>query len=381
MLYFKTFSSKVEVAAGEPLGGSDPSRLSSYASSDLEVNGLEFTASNGRSYCVCSVDALYAGRLVDKFKPDESTSYVFAASHTHYAPMIDDRKPLIGRFSQTAFDAYVKAINHAQKKEIKVTRCRLYRGEVDVPVYRRFDYPNGILNRFLTRHFGFYPNEAMEIDRSIYVLIFDSEDGPSVAVAYHACHPVTRGVKCEVSADYIGAMRQAIRKRFSVDAVIFLQGCTGDVRPNLAEKRVAWLPRCRWNWKFNWHPVESVISEVNSKYAHAIQSARECRAITFDECSFCVDKRLVSLNGDSEVEVLCIKISHDIEFNFLPFEISHRYHLDSISNNKIKFIVSCVGDTIGYLPHPSQYHAGGYEVDGSSRYMGLRQGLKLKDSI
>ena len=44
------FSAKVGVCAGEPLGGHDPSRLSSSSSDELEVNGLSFTSRDGLSF-------------------------------------------------------------------------------------------------------------------------------------------------------------------------------------------------------------------------------------------------------------------------------------------------------------------------------------------
>ncbi len=250
MKRMKMFSSTVEVAAGEPLGGSDPSRFSLSPSNALEVNGLAFTSVDGRAYRLCSIDALYAGRLVDGFKPDAAV-HIFAASHTHYAPMLDGGKSRIGGFSQTGYDAYVRALTQAENRETQPTRCRLYRAEVDVPVYRRFDYPDNILNRFLASRFGFYPNEARKIDQSIYLFEFGDGERAHFVVVYHACHPVSQGVGCELSPDYVGAIRQAVRERFSVETVVFLQGCAGDVRPNLARKRVAMKRRCKARARFS----------------------------------------------------------------------------------------------------------------------------------
>jgi hypothetical protein len=44
----------------------------------------------------------------------------------------------------------------------------------------------------------------------------------------------------------------------------------------------------------------------------------------------------------------------------------------------MKFIVSCSNHTLGYLPYPNQLSSGGYEVDGSRRYMGLKNRIFLK---
>ena len=380
MICIKIFSSKVELAAGEPLGGSDPNRFSQSPSDALEVNGFAFTAGDGRTYRICSVDALYAGRLVERLKSEEAF-HIFAASHTHYAPMLDDNKPYIGGFSQVGFDAYVRALVLAANREVEISRCRLYLAEVDVPVYRRFDYPDSSLNRFLASRFGFYPNEAMPIDRSIYLFEFGDIRQGHFVVVYHACHPVTQGVGCELSPDYIGAIRQAVRDRFSIETVVFLQGCAGDIRPNLAKKRIPWLPRFRLNWKFNWFPAEQVITQVYEKYANAIRAAVKSRDIVLGECPFDVSTRELRLADGREVETFRIGLPGGIEFHFLPFEVSHLYHFDATSASGKKFIVSCANDTGGYLSHPSQHQAGGYEVHGSLHYMGLKEKLEIKESI
>ena len=58
-----------------------------------------------------------------------------------------------------------------------------------------------------------------------------------------------------------------------------------------------------------------------------------------------------------------------LEFFFLPFAVSHRYHLDAqaADRSRTKLLDSRAGDVKGYLPHPSQLRFGGYEVDASRR--------------
>lgn len=373
----RLFSSGIELKSGEPLGGSDPSRISLSSNEVLEWNGFEVVAKNGRSYRICSVDALYAGRLVEYFKSSE-VDYIFAATHTHYAPMLDDSKPHIGGFSHVGFNAYVKALEEVELNEVDSTICRLYRAEVDVPVYRRFDYPDNILNRFLTSRFGFYPNEAKAIDKSIYFFEYGDAERAHFVLVYHACHPTSKGVSCELSSDYIGAIRQAVRERFAVDVVVFLQGCAGDIRPNVARKRISWLPRFRLNWKFNWHPKKAEVSQVNERYSAAVKEAVKYQEVALIEESFEVNTRLLSLVNGGEIEVFFIKLFAEVGFNFFPLEISHLYSLEVQSRESGVFIVSCVNDTVGYLSHPSQHQSAGYEVSGSLHYMGLKNKLEVK---
>jgi hypothetical protein len=379
MTRISLFSSKVDLPAGEPLGGNDPARASLSPSDALEVNGFEFSAGDGRRYRLCSVDALYPGRLVDRFISDDVV-HIFAASHTHNAPMLDDGKPHIGRFSRSGYDAYVSVLLNANNRVVEPSRCRLYRAEVDVPVYRRFDYPETILNRLLASRFGFYPNEARKIDRSIYLLEIGDEIRAHCVVVYHACHPVTRSSGCETSPDYVGSIRQAVRERFGVQSVLFLQGCGADVRPNLAKKRVDWLPKSRLNWKFDYYPDISTVAEIDAKYAEAIYGAKKYKDIVLGDQPFEVSVSRRHLSDGREVRAFRIAIANSVELDFLPFEVSHLYHLGSTSLVGKKFIVSCSNDTIGYLAHPSQHRAGGYEVHGSLHYMGLKKKIEIKES-
>lgn len=374
------FSANVEVGAGEPLGGHDPSRLSLNSSDELEVNGLSFTAQDGLSYRLCSVDTLYAGQLVEGFKSAEDI-HIFAASHTHCAPMIDSGKPKIGGFSAGGFEGYFHAISRAEQTRVKPTRIRIYQAQVGVPVYRRFDYPDTILNRLLTSRFGLYPNDKKNIDRNIYLFEFGGEGHTDFVLIYHACHPVSCGVNCEVSSDYVGAVRKAVRERFSCKTVVFLQGCSGDVRPNMAKKRIPWLPRCRLNWRFNGSPELQHIAQVNNEYATAVWRAKKCRDIVIGEYQFDASVRQASLTDGRGIDIWRIKLPGGIEFHFFPFEMSHLYHLDWECGGVGKFIVSCANDTLGYLSHPSQHRAGGYEVYGSLNYMGQREKLQLKEML
>ncbi|UCJ15192.1 hypothetical protein K5Q02_15125 [Pseudomonas sp. MM211] len=326
------------------------------------------------------MDALYAGRLVEYFKNSE-VSHIFAATHTHYAPMLDDRKPHIGQFSSAGFEAYVSALKQSEFEEVDSTLCRLYRAEVDVPIYRRFDYPDNSLNRFLSSRFGFYPNEAKVIDKSIYLFEFGDEHRAHFVMVYHACHPTSRGVSCELSSDYIGAIRQAVRKRFAVNVVVFLQGCAGDIRPNLARKRVSWLPRFRLNWKFNWLPKVDSVLRLNEKYFDAVMGAVKYQDVSLEGGKVGFNIRKLKILSGEAVDTFSINLFDAIGFHFFPFEVSHLYHLEMPSLDTANFIVSCTNDTIGYLSHPSQHQAAGYEVFGSLYYMGLKEKIEVKELI
>src|SRR5690554_1320825 len=100
------FSTPVDLPAGLSLGGFSSPRHSSSASNSLEVNGWSFTDKiSGRKVGVYVIDALYPGELSAALTERDRFT-ILAASHTHYAPMLDGRKRGLGEFSSEALDAY-----------------------------------------------------------------------------------------------------------------------------------------------------------------------------------------------------------------------------------------------------------------------------------
>jgi hypothetical protein len=378
----QVFSQPIHIDAGEPLGGFTDERRSIAKSNALELNGWSFNdAASGRSIELCAVDALYAGDLVDVLAPLNSKR-IFAASHTHYAPFLDSRKPQLGPVSKGTLLAYRDALLGAQMHPITPARCVIFKAEVPIPIYRRFDAPDNILSRFLTKTAGMFPNAMQDIDTNIYLFVFENMHSDATFVLIlHACHPVSRAERSQTSPDYVGSIRTAVRERFGNVPCIFLQGCAGDLRPNLAKKRLNWIPRSRLNWQFDW--TLSVVNEasVDAAYSFAVAKAIACQTIVLSADSVRVDKLNLDLLHQGLIECPVIVIANQLRFEFIPFEVSHRFHLEAQSDNSMRFIVSCADRTLGYLPHPSQIAARGYEVDGSRDCMGLAQRVILRKGV
>ena len=66
----------------------------------------------------------------------------------------------------------------------------------------------------------------------------------------------------------------------------------------------------------------------------------------------------------------------------MPFEVSHWYHLyhGGEQDGRYIFWVSSATEVLGYLPYETQLRYGGYEVNGSSRYMGRLHPFYLSSS-
>jgi len=375
------FSCKIEVPFGYCLGGyGDSTADGTNAGGSLNVNGFGFDdLVTTRCIEVCSIDALYAGDLAMRHV-DQRIQRIFAASHTHFAPMLDVTKPRLGRHSPDTVGAFERAIEGASRERIVPNSCIVLRGEVKIPVYRRFDFPKSFVNDLLTRYGGLFPNDAHEVDRGVYIFLFRNGSSNLFAITYHACHPVTRHNEKAVSADYVKAIRQGILDRFGTSHSLFFLGCAGDIRPNFANKRVKWLPKSRFNWRFRYPPTEADQHEADQQYHNAIYNANAIASFSVNSSDFFFQLRNLNVKGIGNVLVPEVYIGNHLRFSFFPFEMSHRFHLSEHSRemSPTKFIVSCANHTLGYLPYPDQIPARGYEVDSSRKYMGLTERLMLK---
>jgi neutral ceramidase len=365
------FTNTVPLAAGQSLGGYAGIRISAEPSQALEINGCSFVdAATRKPVELCSLDALYAGDLT--YRPyTDSVRRIFAASHTHYAPMLDSTKPRLGAGAVDGIEAFARAIQLAPRRQITPDRCRIHRAAVPIPIYRRFDVPDTPLNRFLTARAGMYPNEKQAIDRHLYLFEFSRGEMPEFLVVQHACHPVSRQNRNLVSPDYVGAIRHAVRERFGPVPCLFFLGCAGDIRPNFAGKRVGWLPRSRLNWRFEMASSHNQ-DYADDTYAHAVRTAELWRSLEISADSFSLEHRVMSLEHQT-IDIPCLLICNQLRFDFVPFEVSHFFHLEAQMTNPMRFIVSCSNHTRGYLPHSRQLAGGGYEVDFSRAYMGMSQ--------
>lgn len=374
----QVFSCPVHIEPDQPLGGYAGERLSISASDALELNGLSFNdPQSGQQVELCTIDALYAGDLVGD-EVGANRHRIFLASHTHFAPMLDSRKPQLGAVSVTALAAWRKALRDVYRHGAEFSSCTVWRAEVSVPIYRRFDVPDSVLNRWLTQWAGMFPNPQQPIDRNLYLFELGVPGRTDAVIMLHACHPVSRADPGRTSPDYIGALRTAVRSRFGDVPCLFLLGCSGDIRPDFGRKRVDWLPRNRLNWRFEWPVRPQSEQRVDHAYTQAVAAAQVWQTIKLAQNSLRLSFTDLVLVHQPVLRIPCLHVGERLRFEFVPFEVSHLFHLDAQKKDPMRFIVSCADNTLGYLPHPSQIAAGGYEVDGSRACMGLTDRVQLK---
>lgn len=373
----ESFSESIYFEPGCCLGGNAADTMAQSAPQPLELNGISIDRGLSGEFTIATIDALYSGEMATNFG---SKRNIFCASHTHYAPMIDANKHLLGGFSNKSFSKWKSSFKTRSLKNIAVDDCQFFMANVDAHIYRRLDYPRHSLNKFLNSKVGLFPNDSLKFDRSIYVWLFRAADVPCFAFVYHAGHPVSRHRSLEISADYIAAIRSTIRLNWPGIPVLFFQGCGADLRPRILGKRNQFLPRFWLNKKFISPPSLEEEDRIDEMYKNAIHSLQKIKSFDCVSSDFTLKYGRLGICGQEDIVYPKLSINKNFEFHFLPFEMSHLFHLLDRQGQDYRFLVSCSGDTKGYLPHPLQLPFGGYEVDASRRFMSLKERLKIESA-
>lgn len=160
-----------------------------------------------------------------------SENVLLAASHTHAGPVTQrlemfeepDLHYLAELEMKLAGAAYV-ANNRLEEATLGIGT-----GRVGFNVNRRLVTPEGVVMR---------PNIQGPVDHAVGVIRVDGSGGEPLAVIMHyACHATAFGSSnLLISADYPGVAQSFVEQVYGSQCnALFLQGCSGDVRPYLVD--------------------------------------------------------------------------------------------------------------------------------------------------
>ena len=228
-----------------PLAGYVDRRAPSRGIADrLELNGLLLRTPN-QNVAILTADLLFVtaelkARLLEavgaRLGLDEA-SLLVAASHTHTAPAVDPDKPALGACDRDYADLVARrgAELLARLGSLDPVPCHVeYRaGTADHAINQRRPGWCVARGRLPYRGTRCAPNPAGPRDETVHVVTGrDPLDRPVAVLWSYACHPVGCAARAQVSADYPGVVRRALRNAYGAEIpVLFLQGFAGDVRP------------------------------------------------------------------------------------------------------------------------------------------------------
>jgi len=383
------------------MGGA--TRTSRNIRSPLETNAV-LIEQDTTQVLIISIDLLYAGAaLVDAVRSHaashgiDQSNVIIVASHTHYAPATDLAKPLIGRTDDAYLDTLIASIKKLidsvveQPPEIVIPVLSAF--ETTLNINRRYRWPYPTISRD-----GFKLGPTMVMapkpdgprDGQVGLIKFLSQTGDIRAVFWKfACHPTGYPNPLDVTAEYPGDVRAAFRKVTKHDLpVIFFQGFTGDVRPNLVGDRSLrtaintlragpgfGIPTLSQWQQWLDHLVGQSVDCLLQPSGKKILGKLECHSVNHPLSDLLTDQAGAPTNTKSKMlELKRVAFSDQWECLLISAEVCAPY--GELFGSANTWHIGYMNDVVGYLPTTEQILEGGYEPHGSLSVMGLSSGFK-----
>ncbi len=317
-------------------------------------------------------------------------SLFLAASHTHFAPATDGRRPRLGRLAP----AYVEEVADrvagliARLLETPGTPVSIgyHRGRADHAINRRLRVLWHLSRR--GPRVGAVvaaPNPHGPRDETIHLLRVSDPAGRTVAVVWsYACHPVAFPRTLEVSADYPGRVRRQLRGRVGENLpVLFWQGFAGDIRPREIDRSTSFRSRARRlllgprfgrftqaEWE-DWAEslAERVVGVTLQPAARELSGRIHARRVTRP-----LDEFVLGAPIDRQVTFHGVTLGDDVAVVGISAEAVAEYGalLNTRFEGWLTIPVGYIDDVYGYLPTGRMLEEGGYEVSWFLQPFALR---------
>jgi hypothetical protein len=357
----------------------------------LESNAVLLGAS-GRRLLFISVDALFAGQRITNAIAERasrfglSTDDVFVtASHTHFAPSLDDSKPLLGavdqsylRFVEAQLTALVDEVMSRPPVEVALEHSRV---DTTLNIGRRRRWNLPLVQR---RGITWPPTVVMapapdaERDTSVDVIrVLDQTRTMRAVFWKFAAHPVCFPDVDRVSSEYPGHARAALRRSVGGEIpVVFWQGFSGDVRPNIGTPPPPTLltrvrrPRFVQVTRDAWQRWADAVAHQMVRAATAPNGRRLAGPLAVSSIDVPVQALIEPAGTSRSMRIQLVSFGATQAAFFgaevcAPYARLCRFGAETIA-------VGYSGDVFGYLPSATQAREGGYEGRDFFEAFGLR---------
>ena len=328
---------------------------------------------------------------------------LIACSHTHSGPAVgvlrqcgDPNDAAVRRIWSQIVD-----VAKAAADELVDARLSYTHAESDLAWNRRAWVIEGNVQQS--------PTSGVITDRTAEALVVEMDGRQPVMIFNYACHGVVLGGdNLEISADWMGAARDALESSGKIGTAMFLQGCCGNINPprhgafdevkrageSVALPLLAALPgkqiedpKIRVAWTevdlplLPLPPEEELEQEISFRRAELEKGQAEAASAVNMRISRAMlgwaEDALKMVNNDGgpkSVRVPLQAISFGgITLATLPGEAFCEYGLAFRKMTKDEVMpVGYANGNIGYIPTAEAYNEGGYEVDNAIRYYDVK---------
>ncbi len=343
----------------------------------LEIN-ITYLKSNNIRLIFASFDLLFVTKQLESLFNQlvkeifgEYIPSILVATHTHYAPSIDERTQL-GKYNSDYFPflkerlkcLLIELMNHSFiKVKMSIQKTNLS-GLIS---NRRRNI--GILKPKIVMEPAFWGNPNTNFTK----ITFEDEFGHILACWHHlSCHPTNLPFNMNyITSEYIGFLREIERRKIKDLTVVFFQGFSGDLRGAAPFKYQPW--RLLWRIFKKSFPVKFYKMQLAdyNKWLKSFESKidRLSEPVKLENISlidFKVHKEDLSSLGlkSNHVKELSIKKVNlnDFKIFFVNAEVLSSYHEMMKETHGLDIFVAYEGNCFGYLPSDKEIREGGYEV-------------------
>lgn len=352
----------------------------------LEIN-MSALQQEGKQVLIYSVDTLFVPEefitlVLEKFGTEyglQERDIWMAATHTHFAPSLDKEKPGLGKFDEDYYNLVCEKLleltGHVLSGNYKQVSIEYGTSTSELNVNRRKKLLRprekfGIYNKVLM-----YPDFDGPKDDTIHVVNLVNTDGKTEMVLWnYACHPVGFVHRSQVTAEYIGVIRDRLRNHYENAKlpVVFLIGFAGNLKPDITtvthtrlKDRIRYIfqmgpvyskfPRTSYYMQWTellWEEVQQALSNASKTNTMAIKNTQ-------------ADMPLGELIGDYKQKVHFKKLvlADKLQFVGVSAEVLCEYKevvADALKATSVN--VGCLAGTRIYLPADKNVKEGGYEV-------------------
>lgn len=388
---------QVALAPSHPvhLGASGQPDLLVHEVADPIMCTIALIESAGQRLIMLSLDLLYPGgpllaTVEDRLSKKNCLDLaVLFATHTHFAPATDPSKPRLGEASEsylveisdqitaTVDEMLMAEPDHSVYLTVCTSTCRL-------GVNRRRRWPMFVHpTRVRLAPIVSGANPKGPIDDLVTVATFRDETthAPVAVMWNYACHPVGKPRRDQISSHFVGVVRERLREDTGQDdlPVLFLQGFSGDIRPNHASidassnkglRRLLLgpgLPPFTAEGYAEWTTqLASVVRTTMNQH----QATVEGRGMGLAKVALPRTDFLVGSQSDADVTFKSIRFGEDLRIVGVSVEAVCAYSdiVRSTAPERWVMPAGCMDDVAGYAPTRKMLRQGGYEAKDFCRY-------------
>ena len=333
----------------------------------------------------------------------EPKNLLIASSHTHAGPAIGVLRECGEPDEACVRRLWAQIVAVAKEASEKLADARLSyaRAESELAWNRR----NWVVEAKVQQS----PTSGVITDPEVGGLLIEIDGQKPVMLFNYACHGVVMGGEnLEISADWIGAARDALESSGSIGTAIFLQGCCGNINPRyrgtfeevkhagesvakplldaLAKAKPIENPKIKIAWKtvdLPYMPLpeeESLEQEISFRRGEIEKAQAEGAPLVYGQVhkamlGWAQDAlKMVTEGGPESVAIGLQAISIDgVVLATLPGEAFCEYGLEFRKMTKSSVIpVGYANGNIGYIPTAEAYKEGGYEVNDAIKYYAVK---------